>query len=185
MKIKLILINLKSALFFIVLLSFFNVRAQTTPSSFAALSVWLTPDSITLGGGNEVLDWKDISGNLNNAIQGVGLNQPLFSDSILQLNNQGVVRFDGSEDFLEILDNASIDFDTTFTIIVLAKQNILASDESLLSKWDYSTQGSWAFQTDGVADELRVFVANALSDAGGNNIVTTNADLDTSYFYYQ
>lgn len=46
-----------------------------------------------------VSSWADISGNSNNASQATSASQPVFRTSILGGN--GVVRFDGSNDFLE------------------------------------------------------------------------------------
>ncbi|MEI8293030.1 MAG: hypothetical protein WCG66_03765 [bacterium] len=46
-----------------------------------------------------VSSWNDNSGNSNNATQAVTANQPLYFTSILGGN--GIVRFDGTNDFLE------------------------------------------------------------------------------------
>ena len=55
--------------------------------------------------GELVSEWKDQSGNDNNATQGEANNQPTYV--INWLNEQPVVRFDGNNDFL-ITDNVSL-----------------------------------------------------------------------------
>ena len=69
--------------------------AQFTPPSIAHLKVWLRADTgVVLNGGN-VAKWEDQSGNLNDAIQPIDVNQPLFIPNAV--NGKPSLRF--SDDF--------------------------------------------------------------------------------------
>ncbi|HEO64457.1 MAG TPA: hypothetical protein ENI73_01165 [Spirochaetes bacterium] len=69
------------------------------PDAISGLKLWLKADAgITTATG--VSNWADQSGNGNNATQGTGSSQPAFIASEPTLNNQAVVRFDGTNDFM-------------------------------------------------------------------------------------
>lgn len=56
--------------------------------------------SLTLGAGNEISVWNDISGNWNNVTQVDTAAQPLLVDNVI--NGNPVVRFDGTSDYLPV-----------------------------------------------------------------------------------
>ena len=92
--------------------------------------------------------------------------------------------FDGVDENINIPDDASLDFTTKLTVSAWIKQTILGIDKAIVVKWDYNTQGSWGFQTDATySDELRVFLADSLTDSGVNWESTTAANLIAGNWY--
>lgn len=70
------------------------------PSSFSNIVFWVSADgNIIKDGSNKVSEWTDMSGNLNNVTQASSSSQPLWQDD--QLNGKPVIRFDGSNDYLD------------------------------------------------------------------------------------
>jgi hypothetical protein len=65
--------------------------------------LWLRADAgtSTTTNGQPVSAWNDQSGNGNNATQGTSANQPLFIASEPLANNRPVLRFDGSDDWMQ------------------------------------------------------------------------------------
>ncbi|MHC4572163.1 MAG: LamG-like jellyroll fold domain-containing protein, partial [Planctomycetota bacterium] len=98
----------------------------------------------------------------------------------------GALTFNGIDDFVNIPDDPSLDMTTKLTVALWMKQPVLATDKALTAKWDYQTQGCWAFQTDNVnPDELMVFIATSLNDNGsGSNGKTTNANMAAGNWYH-
>ena len=97
-------------LFFFISVFFITIPAisQTLlPTNISNLSLWLSADSINLNGNNVSL-WYDLSGNNNNAKQIVPNKQPQRKDSIAELNNKSVIRFDGIDDFMSFIEIDSI-----------------------------------------------------------------------------
>jgi hypothetical protein len=56
--------------------------------------------NVTLGGGSQVTQWNDVSGNNNHFSQSTATRQPLWVDSVL--GGHPVVRFDGNSDWLDV-----------------------------------------------------------------------------------
>jgi len=148
------------------------------PTQISGLSVWLDPaEDVTLNG-TFVQNLNDQSGIGNHAQQFTIGQQPLYINSDSLINNRPFIRYDGSNDFIEILDHASIDFVSEFSIHVLVRPTVIATNKTILAKWDYATQGSWAFQTDYYnADELMYAPASSLTDPGGTNVASTDANM--------
>jgi len=148
------------------------------PNSINGLTLWLNPSlNVSLAGAN-VQSVSDQSGNLNNAFQNNNTQRPLFIASDSLTNNKPIFRFDGTDDFLEILDNFSIDYTDQFSMHVLVKPTILATNKTILAKWDYQTQGSWVFQTDfATSNQLMFAPALLINDAGNQKVITTNANM--------
>jgi hypothetical protein len=97
--------------------------------------------------------------------------------------------FDGVDAYLDIPDDPSdpsLDMTTKLTVALLMEQPVLATNKALAAKWDYRSQGCWAFQTDNFnPDELRVFIATRLGDNGsGGNARTTNVDMVAGNQYH-
>jgi hypothetical protein len=115
----------------------------------------------TLNGGDNTSD-KSVAGQINDA---------------LDLN--------GTDDFISVADNNALDFTNKMTIAVWYKPDALATNEGIVVKWDYQTQGSWALQTgDSNSDELYMFITDALDDAGLNGVQTSNANLAADGTWY-
>jgi hypothetical protein len=73
----------------------------------AGLQLWLKADaSITVGGGGGVVQWGDQSGNANNAQQLDENLAPVLTNNAV--NGRPALRFDGTDDFLEIADSVSL-----------------------------------------------------------------------------
>jgi hypothetical protein len=71
------------------------------------LQLWLAADAGTsLGTGDTVIQWADQSGNANNAEQFDETMAPILIPGVL--NGKPVVRFDGANDFLDVLDSESV-----------------------------------------------------------------------------
>ncbi|MBI2966877.1 MAG: PKD domain-containing protein [Bacteroidetes bacterium] len=167
---------------FVPVLSF--SQSSFSPSDVSGLQVWLTADSVIKDGANNVSQWRDLSGSNNNAIQSIVGFQPLFVGSLPVLNNRPVIRLDGTDDFMEIADTPSLDFTTGMSIFFITRQTVLNPAVEILSKWDFGSQGSWALETASPASELLFYVAYSLAGGGSNNIVSTNANIDTVYYIY-
>lgn len=148
------------------------------PTSINGLTVWLNPSTnVTLSGPN-VQTIDDLSGNINNAFQNNSAQRPLFIASDSLMNNKPIFRFDGTDDFLEILDNFSIDYTDQFSMHVLVKPTVISINKTIMAKWDYQTQGSWAFQTDfATSNQLMFAPALSINDAGNQKALTTNANM--------
>ena len=148
------------------------------PNAIVGLTLWLDPNnSLTLNGVN-VQSMNDISNNLNNANQLSATQQPFLVNSDSLINNKAILRFDGVNDFLEIADNYTVDFVDQFSIHVIVKPSVIATNKAIIVKWDYNTQGSWGFQSDfNTPDELMYAPASILMDAGASKVITTNADM--------
>ena len=72
-----------------------------TPDSISGMQLWLKADAITgLADGAAVTTWNDLSGNTQGATQASATLKPLYKTGIV--NNQPVVRFDGSDDEMTI-----------------------------------------------------------------------------------
>lgn len=91
------------------------------PSDIAGLKLWLKADAITgLSDGNAVTTWSDSSGQGNDATQAVAGSKPLYKTNII--NGNPVVRFDGTDDSLNLGDVAAFDFGTNnFSIFMVGK----------------------------------------------------------------
>jgi len=98
---------------------------QTGPTDLAVtdgLQLWLKADAgTTLGGSGGVLQWADQSGNLNDAAQLDENLAPALTNNAV--NGHPALRFDGTDDFLEIADSDSLSITgdiTTFFVVRFA-----------------------------------------------------------------
>ena len=82
-------------------------EAPWTPTDISGLTLWLKSDEgITKDGGDNVSQWDDQSGNSNHATQSNASYKPVWYDS--QLNGYPGIRFDGSDNYLQVNGIASI-----------------------------------------------------------------------------
>ena len=148
------------------------------PTSISGLSVWLDPNTGVVLSGVNVQNMSDNTTNLNNAGQAASTQRPLFVASDSLINYKSIMRFDGVNDFMEIADNATVDFTDQFSMFVLVKPTIIATNKVIMAKWDYQTQGSWAWQSDfSTSNQLQFSPAVTITDPGNQSIKTTNADM--------
>lgn len=88
------------------------------------------------------------------------------------------INFDGTDDFVDTANITQINSITKMTVSAWIKQSALGTQQAIVAKWDYQTQGAWIIQTHATTNtELSVFIADSLTDAGGNVANTTNANL--------
>lgn len=156
------------------------VNSSFSPSSIAGLKFWVKADQITgLSDGDPVSTWTDQSG-IGNTVTSSGASRPTYKTSIL--NSLPVVRFAGSH-YMNKSSFTGVDGIAGMTVFLVVKQTSLATSNTYLSKWLYSSQGSFAIQTDAsTTGEVMSYVADACGDAGGNNISSTTASLTTTFY---
>nr|HPN67518.1 LamG domain-containing protein [bacterium] len=81
-----------------------NMDEINQPNSISGLAMWLKADSITgLNDNDTVSNWPDSSGNNRYAAQSTSSYQPIYKTNVL--NGQPVIRFDGADDALPIMDS--------------------------------------------------------------------------------
>ncbi len=149
-----------------------------TPQSISGLTVWLDPNSGVVLSGSNVQSLSDSTPNSNSANQSSATKRPLYLSSEGAINNRSIMRFDGIDDFLEITDNASIDFTSAFHAFALVRPSIIAVNKTIMAKWDYQTQGSWAFQTNfSTANQLNFIPCFTITDPGDQAAASTNANM--------
>ncbi|MCK4814425.1 hypothetical protein KA005_01540, partial [bacterium] len=97
------------------------------------LVLWLDANNISGSDGSAVSSWSDKSGWGNDAAQASPDSQPSLQTA--ELNSQSTVRFDGTGDFLSILDDDSLDNTAGLTIFTVIKpETIDNSIRGVLSK---------------------------------------------------
>lgn len=76
------------------------------PSSFSNMIFWVSADgNLTKDASNNVSEWLDMSGNINNVTQPAAASQPIWQPN--SLNGHPAIKFDGVNDFMsggDILD---------------------------------------------------------------------------------
>ena len=154
--------------------SFFN------PKDTSGLLLWVYSDTLGLADNDPVSTWTDLSGNGNDAIQAGSL-RPLYKTNIQ--NGRAVLRFDGTDDFMDIANTSIIGGNTGLTVFVVVKQSTPAAIKAILCKWDYQTQGTFAIQTAPVDnDEVMMYVADGCSSDGSQSQVSTDANLGSNFY---
>jgi PKD repeat protein len=149
-----------------------------SPSVLTGLVVWIDPNEPMQLNGSTVSLTGDGAGLGNQAGQSNAGQMPALVTLDSAINLRKSIAYDGIDDFLEIQDNASIDFSDEFSALLLVKPTTIAVNKTMLAKWDYQTQGSWAFQTDfSTNDELMFAPALNISDVGNQKVVSTDADM--------
>jgi len=116
--------------YFVFCLVSLSAVAQTGPGGVGNASgsggqpqnrLWLRADAgtLTTTNGQTVIAWNDQSGNGNNATQGTSANQPLFIASEPLANNRPVLRFDGSDDWMQTTTHLT---DNVGTLMIVARK---------------------------------------------------------------
>ena len=89
-----------------------------SPSQLTGLRLWLDAEKGVTSTSNKVSAWADQSGQANTAVQATAARQPQVVVSTI--NGHTVLRFDGSDDVLKVVDAASLQFGMDdFTIAVV------------------------------------------------------------------
>lgn len=147
------------------------------PVSIGGLTAWIDPNNDVLMNGLGIQQIADQSGLNNSAIQLNSTLQPTLITNDSTINFKSLMKFDGSNDFMEILDNNTLDYVSEFSFFLLYQPTVIAVNKTFLTKWDYPTQGSWAWQTGyNVSDEMLYSPAAYLTEAAPSSVTTTNAD---------
>lgn len=107
----------------------------------AGLLRWYEADALALSDGAAVSSWTDQSAASDHAVQATGPQQPTYKTAIV--NGHAVLRFDGSDDFMqfaEILDSSG----STAHFFVVAKSNA-TGNRGILSTRGGGTSG-WSMR---------------------------------------
>ncbi|MDP2673048.1 MAG: LamG-like jellyroll fold domain-containing protein [Nanoarchaeota archaeon] len=154
-----------------------NFTLFTPPGLTNGLVLMMNLDNESAYGENSTHVF-DFSGNGNNGTAVGGA----FANSSGKYG--GAYTFDGSNDFINVSDINALDGITQMTVSAWIYNDALAIDKAIIAKWDFSTQGSWGFQTGAAAsDELRVYIAPLIDDAGSAQGETTDANLAANRWY--
>ena len=80
-----------------------------------------------------------------------------------------------SGDSIDAGDIELIDGSAALTVCAWIRQTVLAVNESIVAKWDYSTQGTFGFQTGALAaGRLTAYLATSLNDVGSGSRTDTS-----------
>lgn len=90
------------------------VSGPIGPASLAGLQAWFDAPSLALADGTAVSSFTDTSGNARHATQATGSKQPI--NKTAQQNGLAVVRFDGTDDYLDTTTFARSQPQTTFAV---------------------------------------------------------------------
>lgn len=96
--------------------------ASTSPDAVSGIFYWFKADALSLSDGDSVTTWTDSSGGGRNATQSTAANKPVFKTGVL--NGKPVVRFDGSNDYL---DSASASISQPMTIFMVSRADVVKS----------------------------------------------------------
>jgi len=107
-----------------------GAAAAWTPASITGLQLWLESDSITGSDGDAVSTWVNQAGSVD-ATQATADNKPLYKVAANGL--PASVRFDGSNDFLTLGSDASLNTSDTITWVILYRTSG-ASRQALLNQ---------------------------------------------------
>jgi hypothetical protein len=152
-----------------------------SPVDISGLKLWVKADDLEgYLDGDPVGTWPDVSG-VGNDLTSSSTARPVFKTAIQ--NGLSILRFDGSNDVMSKASFSGVDGVSGMTVFLIVKQASLSTNQVYVSKWDYATQGSWAFQTgDGSSSEVTAYIADNIIDAGVNHNQSSGAGI-TSAFY--
>lgn len=150
--------------------------AAFSPASIAGLKLWLDASQIVgLNDGDAVATWSDSSGLTNDVTQSTGSKKPTYKTAIL--NSLPVVRFDGSDDFMETSanfgDNNSLSGDLRCSVFIVYRKSSVSA--GYLFGWGTSTI---ALQAVGIYDDNSI---QQYGFAGGNGL-NFNACANSTWF---
>jgi len=125
------------------------LASQGSPDIIAKLDVWFNADiadSTNFGNnipanGTGVKTWIDRSGSLHNADQSVRTKQPTWNSN--QLNNLGIVRFDGDNDIMTINPIGFLQNLSGATVYVVAKSLFLDATPVMMTSDNQGFRFNW------------------------------------------
>lgn len=173
----------------------YNVCGDTRTSTFwklcridpnvfgTHLLFWVSGDGlVTKSASNKVSQWKDASGNSNNLAQAGSSFQPLWVQSISQLNNKPVLRFSGTQ-FMSAGDK--LDYKkkgrTTF---IIGKSNqptgcYYAKSQASNSPYRYGLYWNNSTLNYFIHDNQALRIASSSITAGSYEMINITADRNT------
>ena len=115
------------------------------PLTIASLRGWWSAGfGVTKDGSDNVIQVDDRSGNGRHAIQSVGANQPEFvADGGDNFNNNAIIRFNASTDFLRIADFDYGDFTKLNVWVVWKRNGATPTSKYVIAHADLATGFSW------------------------------------------
>jgi hypothetical protein len=135
-----------------------QVGGGFTPASISGLVAWFKADAISgKNDGDAISSWTDSSGNTNHAVQATGSLQPLYKTAIQ--NGKPVVRFDGTDDYVQFGDASALTAGTGF---IVAKAN---ADPAAAS----TNAGLWHLGTHAATPTFYPFTDSNVYDAFGTD----------------
>ncbi len=126
-------------LYFLSIITYLGLNSfgQTGPGGVGNSTnngIWLRADQFSGTNGDPVATWEDQSGNGNDAFRALVSEQPIYF-STSALNGQPIIRFDGSNDQLQIADADILDNSTGLTYFaVIRGNNIDGNPRGILGK---------------------------------------------------
>jgi hypothetical protein len=153
-----------------------NCNSVITPAAVAGLSLWLDAnDAATLSINNgKISQWCDKSGHNNHAVQTADGLQPLYSAT--GINGRPYIYFDGSDDFLDIADNATLDAThiTVFMVLKVANSDNATYPCPLVKR---PINQAYLFVVDGSNIPLFRVYTTGVFDAKGTAVVTSAGEI--------
>ncbi|MBW6516134.1 MAG: T9SS type A sorting domain-containing protein [Candidatus Cloacimonetes bacterium] len=175
----------------IVALMFAGSMFAFSPDEILGLQIWLDANDLegTLNDGDPVGTWYNKGEHVNDAVQGTEANRPIFYTDV----GFPVVRFDGTNDFLNIDSDSALDM-TAFSIIAVLKVNDVGSNIQVITSkegtganpwndrnWWLSVNGNPA--TSGApAHRLWFRTSSGGAQANGVNLYSQEAKADSQFF---
>lgn len=146
-------------------------EAGFSPNDLAGLVIWLDAEAgITLESGS-VLFWEDQGTESNDFIQGNEPNRPLLNAT--GLNGFPSVSFDGSNDFMRLDENSSLDLTTNFSMWFVINPVVDGSFHQLMWKGISGNTGYQLRINNG--NNLQVKTADgSTTDTDGSSVDLTN-----------
>lgn len=136
---------------FLILILFvhFSAISQFGPGGVGNVTnngLWLKASNYYGTSGDPVAVWKDTSGNNNDAIQLITSQQPVYY-STSSLNNQPIIRLDGSNDQMQVADADILDNSSGLTFFaVIRGSNIDGTPRGILGKRrDFNTSTNYSY----------------------------------------
>lgn len=146
-----------------------------SPLDVDSCVLWLKADAGVTLNGSTVSAWADQSGNGNDAVQATAANQPLYVAN--QLNGEPVIRFDGSNDYLIIADDATMRGMYGLSIYVVGKR--YSTYSCYLNSWEGGSdiRNHYIFGNNFGA-KADFYTGTSISSVGGSYTYTVT----TSYY---
>jgi PKD repeat protein len=166
-----------SRLFFVLftIQGIVSIAQSVQPSDLTNLSLWLRAENGVTHSANAVSNWLDFSGANNNCSQNSTANRPLLVNNVDQLAGKSVIRFDGTNDFLNGTTISNIN-NSSFTIFVIA--NGESQSSSIASLFSINTAATGFYFT-------RRPSLNRFSVFNSNTSINSNGSFPSTGYNYR